>query len=90
MSFVSEKFPENPRMAPEKYGMYVYDTAPISFIKSYGFYFRVGEIFARKTLSQKTQKLTFPRLQYLKYLPYRRVSYVITGKLDFISQSQKW
>ena len=23
MSFVPEKFPENPRMAPEKYGMYV-------------------------------------------------------------------
>ena len=24
MSFVPEKFPENPRMAPEKYGMYAY------------------------------------------------------------------
>ena len=24
MSFVPEKFPENPRMAPEKYGMYVF------------------------------------------------------------------
>ena len=24
MSFVQNKFPENPRMAPEKYGMYEY------------------------------------------------------------------
>ena len=30
---------------------------PISLIKSYGFYFRVGEIFGKKVISQKTMKL---------------------------------
>ena len=35
------------------------DTTPISFIKSYGFYFCVAEIFPKKTISRKT-----PHLQY--------------------------
>ena len=29
------------------------DTPPISFIKAYGFYFRVGVIFAKKTKARK-------------------------------------
>ena len=34
-----------------------HDTTPISFIKAYGFYFRVGVIFSKKTKAQKTRKL---------------------------------
>ena len=34
-----------------------HDTTPISFIKAYGFYFRVGVIFAKKTKARKTRKL---------------------------------
>ena len=44
-----------------------HDTTPISFIKVYGFYFRVGVIFAKKAKARKTRKITptrkFPRLQ---------------------------
>ena len=35
-----------------------YDTTPISFIKAYGYYLRVGIIFAKKTKAHKTRKLT--------------------------------
>ena len=46
-----------------------HDTAPISFIKAYGFYFCVGVIFAKKTKAWKTRKIppreNFPRLQYI-------------------------
>ena len=34
-----------------------HDTTHISFIKAYGFYFRVGVIFAKKTKLRKTRKL---------------------------------
>ena len=34
-----------------------HDSIHISLIKSYGFYFRVGEIFANKAISRKTRKL---------------------------------
>ena len=34
-----------------------HDTAPISFIKAYGFNFCVGEIFAKKAKARKTRKL---------------------------------
>ena len=34
-----------------------HDTAPISFIKAYGFNFRVGVIFAKKTKARKMRKL---------------------------------
>ena len=44
-----------------------HDTTHISFIKAYGFYFRVGVIFAKKTKARKMWKITptrkFPRLQ---------------------------
>ena len=30
-----------------------HDTTPISFIKAYGFYFRMGVIFAKKAKAQK-------------------------------------
>ena len=36
---------------------YFHDTTPNSFIKVYGFYFRVGVIFAKKTKARKTRKL---------------------------------
>ena len=34
-------------------GGYFHDTTPISFIKAYGFYFRVGVILAKKTKTRK-------------------------------------
>ena len=43
-----------------------HDTTPFSFIKSYGFYFRVGVIFAKKTKAQKSRKLP-PRENFHVY-----------------------
>ena len=44
------------------------DISPISLIKSFGFYFPMGEILAKKVMSQKNPKIIptqkFPRLQY--------------------------
>ena len=37
-----------------------HDISPISLLKSYGFYFPVGEVFAKKTISRKTWKLPPP------------------------------
>ena len=34
-----------------------HDTAHFFFIESFGFYFRAGEIFAKKSISRKTRKL---------------------------------
>ena len=34
-----------------------HETTPISFINAYGFYFRLGVIFAKKTKARKTRKL---------------------------------
>ena len=34
-----------------------HNSTPISFIKAYGFYFRLGVIFAKKTKARKKQKL---------------------------------
>ena len=34
-----------------------HDSTPISLIKAYGFYFRMGVIFTKKTKTRKTQKL---------------------------------
>ena len=46
-----------------------YDSTPISFINAYGFFFRVGVVFAKKTKARKNAKITpmrkFPRLQYV-------------------------
>ena len=42
------------------------DSTPISFIKAYGFYFRVGVIFAKKTKAWKTRKLP-PRENFHVY-----------------------
>ena len=45
-----------------------HDTTHISFIKAYGFYFRVGVIFREEDRSAKNAKITptrkFPSLQY--------------------------
>ena len=38
-------------------GVNFHDTTPIPFIKTYGFYFRVGVIFMKKTKARKTWKL---------------------------------
>ena len=43
-----------------------HDTTLISFIKAYGFYFRVGVIFAKTTKSRKTRKLP-PRENFHVY-----------------------
>ena len=60
-----------------------HDTTPISFITAYGFYFRVGVIFAKKTKAQKKREnlphakiSTFTvGIQY--YLPLAIVQYII-------------
>ena len=43
-----------------------HDTTHIPFIKAYGFYFRVGVIFAKKTKARKTRKLP-PRENFHVY-----------------------
>ena len=43
-----------------------HDTTPISFIKAYGFYFRMGEIFAKNTKVRKMWKLP-PRENFHVY-----------------------
>ena len=43
-----------------------HDTTHISFIKAYGFYFRVGVIFAKMTKSRKPRKLP-PRENFHVY-----------------------
>ena len=43
-----------------------HDTTHISFIKAYGFYFRMGVIFAKKTIARKTRKLS-PRENFHVY-----------------------
>ena len=43
-----------------------HDTAPISFIEAYGFYFRVGVIFAMNKKALKTRKLP-PRENFHVY-----------------------
>ena len=43
-----------------------HDTAPIFFIRAYGFYFRVGVIFAKKRKARKTRKLP-PRENFHVY-----------------------
>ena len=43
-----------------------HDTDHISFIKAYGFNFRVGVIFAKKTKARKTRKLP-PRENFYVY-----------------------
>ena len=43
-----------------------HDISPISFIKSYGFNFPAGEIFAKNAISQKTRKLP-PRENFHVY-----------------------
>ena len=43
-----------------------HDISSISFIKSYGFYFPAGEIFAKKVISRKTRKLP-PRENFHVY-----------------------
>ena len=53
-----------------------HDCTPISFLKAYGFYFRVGVIFAKKTKSRKTRKLP-PRVNFHVYsniMQYKCVS----------------
>ena len=39
-----------------------HETTPISFINAYGFYFRVGVIFAKKTKARKTRKLPHAKI----------------------------
>ena len=39
-----------------------HDITPISLKKSYGFYFYVGEIFAKKAISQKRENYPYPKM----------------------------
>ena len=50
-----------------------YDSTHISLIKSYGLYFRVGEMFVNKAISRKMRKL-FPRENFHVYSIWRDVS----------------
>ena len=66
--FAGGKFRENVVKDISRGGNF-HDSTPICFIKAYGFYFRVGVIFAKKTKARKTRKLPptrkIPRLQYV-------------------------
>ena len=44
-------------------GGYFHDAAPFSLIKSYGFYFRVGEILAKKACRENYPAENFSCLQ---------------------------
>ena len=61
-------------LAGGKFGKNVGDTTPISFIKAYGFYFRVDGNFREEDKSVKNVKITptrkFPRLQYIINIPF--------------------
>ena len=48
------------------HGRNFHDTTPTSFIKAFGFYFRAGVIFAKKTKARKTRKLP-PRKEFHVY-----------------------
>ena len=54
--FAGGKFHENV-VKTFHYGGNFHDTTPISFIKAYGFYFRMVVIFVKKTKARKTWKL---------------------------------
>ena len=55
-----------------------HDTTPMSFIKAYGFYIRVGVIFAKKTKARKTRKLP-PRENFHVYsIPKETSAYLYT------------
>ena len=47
-------------------GGYFHDATPISLIKAYGFHFRVGVIFAKKTKVRKT-RILHPRENFHAY-----------------------
>ena len=54
-----------------------HDTTPISFIKAYEFYFRVGLIFAKKTKARKTRKLP-PHENFNVYsIAYREIFFPV-------------
>ena len=55
--FTGEKFRENVGKTFHMGVIFMILLLIISFIKSYGFYFRVGVIFAKETKSWKTRKL---------------------------------
>ena len=64
-----------------------HDAAPICFIKAFGFYFRTGVIFAKKTKARKTRILT-PRENFHVYsILYCNMSAKID--LNFVVQKKK-
>ena len=66
-----------------------HDTTPISFIKAYGFYFRVGVIFAKKTRSRKTRKLP-PRENFHVYSIAQRHISMLEILFSVISMHHKY
>ena len=61
-----------------------HDTTPISFIKVYGFYFRVGVIFAKKTEARKKRKLPPHENFHVYSMPFSNeniASYILLGLL---------
>ena len=64
-----------------------HDSTHISFIKTYGFYFRVGVIFAKKTKSRKSRKLP-PRENFHVYSTFLK-SFLYTY-LDMTCRIKPW
>ena len=65
----------------------LHDTTPISFIKVYGFYFGVGDIFTKKTKSENTQKLP-PRENFHVYsIGIQNVKKFACNGLDSLKRS---
>ena len=74
--FAGGKFRENVVKDISRGGNF-HDSTPICFIKAYGFYFRVGVIFAKKTKARKTRKLP-PREKFHVYSKRQRLTKMLT------------
>ena len=59
-------------------GVNFHNVSSISLIKSYGFYFPVGEIFVKKTISRKMPKLP-PCQNFHVYSPVNGFNFVGTN-----------
>ena len=59
-----------------------HDCAPISIIKSYGFNFRAGEIFAEKEISRKTRKLPHAKIPTIKVPIHTRAMQIVTTSCE--------
>ena len=49
-----------------------HDTTPIPFIKAYGFYFRVGVVFAKKTKRKKRKNYPHAKISTITVIVHAR------------------